>query len=192
MGEVYRIFGEAEKAVGLYEKALPLFKKMKVVLGLGFDQRARGDLALEEKRYQDAMEHYRKFNAYTQEDNHLWGMIQSRGRIALAHAYLGNLNIARQEMHSSLVDIYQIGGDDLALQTMLAEPVCLLQEGDLAQAIELVSFLQHHPGSWNETKQHADIILDEASRDLDQEAVEGAIERGKGFDFDTVFAALTK
>jgi predicted ATPase/DNA-binding SARP family transcriptional activator len=192
LGEVYRIFGEAEKAVGLYEQALPLFKKMKVVLGLGFDQRTRGDIALEGKRYQDAMEHYRKFNAYASEDNHLWGMIQSRGRIALAHAYLGNSNKARQEMRSSLVDIYQIGGDDLALQTMLAEPVCLLQEGDMERAIELVSFLQHHPGSWNETKQHADIILDEASRDLDQEVVEGAIERGKGFDFDTVFTALTK
>jgi hypothetical protein len=56
----------------------------------------------------------------------------------------------------------------------------------------LVSFLLHHPGSWNETKQHARRIMEAAARDLDQEVVETAIERGKGLDLNSLVVQITK
>jgi predicted ATPase len=192
IGDVYRVFGEPEKALGLYEQARALFEKMNMVLGLGFDQHARGELSLREGRYSDALLHYQKFEAYAREDNHIWGMAQSRARIALAHAYLGNIEQARLDMQGALAEIYDFRQDDLTLQTMLTEPVCLVREGKMEAAIELVSFLRIHPGSWNETKQHADRILETASRDLHQEVVQAAIERGKSLDLDSVVAKLTR
>ncbi len=192
MGEVYRIFGEPKQALLWYEQAHPLFKKMNIVLGLGFDQRARGDLALREERFSDALAHYQKFDAYAREDNHIWGMAQSRGKIALANAYLGNIEQARLKIHQALTEIDNFPYDDLALQTLLAEVVCCVHEGNMEAAIELVSFLQHHPGSWNETKQHAQAILETASHDLPQEKVHAAIERGKALDLDSVVANLTE
>lgn len=191
LGEVHRIFGEPENALSLYDQARPIFEKMTIVLALGYDQRARGDLALVEKRYSNALAHYQKFDAYVREDNHLWSMTQSRARIALAYAYLGNIKQARLDVQSALKQTYDIREDALTLQTMLAEAVCLVQEGKLEAAIELVSFLQHHPTSWNEIKQHARGILEIASRDLPEEAVQAAIERGKALDFDSVVAELT-
>jgi tetratricopeptide (TPR) repeat protein len=192
LGDVYRIFGKPEKALDLYEQAHTLFEKMNMPLALGFEQRARGDLALSEERYSEALAHYQKFDAYVKEDNHIWGMTQSRARIALAHAYLGNVEQARLEMRGALAEIVEFREEDLTLQTILAEPVSLLQEGKLEEAIALASFLQHRPGSWNETKQHAHGILEMASRDLPKEVVQSAIERGKSLDFNEVIAELSK
>ncbi len=190
MGEVYRIFGEPKQALMWYEQAHPMFKKMNIVLGLGFDQRARGDLALREERFPDALAHYQQFDAYAREDNHIWGMVQSRGKIALANAYLGNIEQARLEIHQALTEIHNFPYDDLGLQTLLAEAVCRVHEGKMESAIELVSLLQQHPGSWNETKQHARLILETASRDLHPDVVQAAIERGKALDLDSVLTQM--
>jgi tetratricopeptide (TPR) repeat protein len=176
----------------LFEQAHPLFEKMNIPLALGFEQRVRGDLALGEERYSDALAHYQNFDTYVREDNHIWGMTQSRARIALAQAYLGNVEQARLEMQKALAIIYELREDDLTLQTILAEAVCLLQEGNLEEAIELASFLEHQPASWNETKQHARKIMEMASRNLPQEVVQAAIERGHLLDFNAVVAELTK
>jgi predicted ATPase/DNA-binding SARP family transcriptional activator len=192
LGEVYRIFGEPEKALELYDQTLPMFERMNIALAFAYDQRARGDLALEEKRYADALEHYQKFKVYLREETHNWSIAQSRARIALAQAYLGNIKGARLGLQDALVEIYDLGEDDLALQVLLVDAVCLLQEGNLEAAIELASFLLHHPGSWNETKQHARGILESVSHDLDQETVQAAIERGKGLELDAVMAEWIK
>jgi predicted ATPase/DNA-binding SARP family transcriptional activator len=191
LADVYRIFGEPDKALPLYEQAHLLFEKMNMILGLGFDQRARGDLALLEGRYSDALLHYQKYEAYAIQDNHLWSMAQSHARIALARAYLGDIAQARLDMQAALAEIADFRQDDLTLQTLLAEPVCLLQEEKLGAAIEWVSFLQAHPGSWNETKQQAGRILKTASRNLPQELVQAAMERGKSLDLDSLVAKLT-
>jgi tetratricopeptide (TPR) repeat protein len=190
LGEVYRIFGEPEKALGLYEQAHPIFEKMNMILALAYDQRARGDLELADKRYSDALIHYQKFYVYATEVNHIWSMAQSREKIALANAHLGNREQARLEMGSALAQAYEYREDVLALQALLAEAVCLVQEGNLEAAIELASFLQHHPASWNETRQHARGIQESASRDLPQEVVQAAIERGKALDLDAVVEEL--
>ena len=190
LGDVYRIIGEPEKALDFYEQAQPMFEEMNMVLGLSYDQRARGDLDLAEKRYPDALVHYQKFDAYAREINHIWSMAQSRARIALAYAYLGNIEQAHLDMKSALTQTYFIREDALALQTLLSEGVCLVKEGNLDEAIELMSFLQHHPASWNEVRQHARSIQEMASGRLPEEAVQAAVERGKALDLDKVVAEL--
>ena len=192
LAEVHRIFGASEKAIDYYEQAQAMFEKMNMIRGLGFDQRARGDLALMDGRYSDALSHYQKFDAHVIEDNHLWGMAQSRAKIGLAYAYLGNTHQARREMRSALTAILSFRQDDLSLHAMLAEPVSLFQEGKLEAAVELASFLQAHPGSWNETKQIADDIIKSAAGGLPQEVAQAAIERGKSLELNSVVEELTR
>lgn len=192
LGEVYRIFGEPERALELYDQTLPMFERMNMAMALGFDQRARGDLALEEKRYADALEHYQKFKVYLRKESHIWSIAQSRARIALAQAYLGNIKAARLGLQNALREIYDLREDDLALQVLLVDAVLLLQEGKLESVVEMASFLLHNPGSWNETKQHARGILESVSHDLDQDIVQVAIERGKGLVLEAILAEWVK
>jgi hypothetical protein len=104
----------------------------------------------------------------------------------LAYAYLGDLDKSRSETHKTLTDIQDWGEKELRLLTLLAEAVCLNQEGKPTQAAELAALIQHHPVSWNETRQHARQILETASQDLPEKEVQAAIERGKEMDLETV------
>ena len=158
LGDIYRIFGQPEKAMTNYEQSLPLAERMNMSLALSFDQRARGDLALQAGHFTDAMLHYQEFDRYVRADNHPWGMTQSSARIALAHAYLGNVDQAREAMRGVLKEMYEWRSDDLAMQCLLAEAVCLLKEERMEDAISMASFLQHSPISWNETRFQADGI----------------------------------
>ncbi|HJS28828.1 MAG TPA: hypothetical protein VJ768_04370, partial [Anaerolineales bacterium] len=190
-GDVFRIFGEPEKSLNFLDQAHALFERMNMTLGLGFEQRSRGDLLLQEEEYAAALANYQAFEAFVRDDNHIWGIVQSRAKIALAHAYLGDLELSRLELRSALTEIYDIREDDLALQSMLAEAVCRVREGSLDAAVELASFLQHQPGSWNETKDHAGRILGTAVQSLPEAVVKAAIEHGKGLDYGVVVADLT-
>jgi predicted ATPase/DNA-binding CsgD family transcriptional regulator len=185
-GEMYRVFGEQEKALDLYEQAHEGFERMNIILGLGYYQRAYGDLALEDARYADALKYFQEYVKYARQDNHLWSMAQAQAKLALAHAYLGELEQSRQELQTALTEMRDWGKDDLILQILLAEPVCLLQERRSEEAIELSAFILTHPVSWNETKQQAKRTLEAASRDLPQEVVESAKERGKKLSLKTV------
>jgi tetratricopeptide (TPR) repeat protein len=155
-------------------------------LALAYDQRARGDLDLAGKGYSNALEHYQKFEVYSREASHLWSMAQSHAKIALAHAYLGNIEGARQNIQSVLTQAYAIREDELTLQTLLADAVCLVQEGNFIAAIELTTLLQRHPVSWNETKWHARAIQETASSHLTEDAVQLAFARGKLLDLDSL------
>jgi len=189
-GEVHRIFGELENASRAYEGARELFEKMNLTLGLGYYERACGDLALHDGRYKDAMLHYQQFATLATTDNHTWSMVQAQAKISLIHAYLGNIQQARMEMKTALREIKKWRQDDLTLQALLTEPICLIHEGKLEEAVELASFMQNHQLSWNETKQQTRAMLEAIARDLSDEVVQSAIKRGNGLDFDSVIAGL--
>jgi predicted ATPase/DNA-binding SARP family transcriptional activator len=186
LGETYRVFGEPLKANPFYEQAYRSFAKMNYVQGLGFYERAQGDFALQEARYEDALAHYRNFMQYAIQDNHAWSMAQSRAKMALVYAYLGDLEKARSEIQKTLAEIQDWGEKELRLWALLAEAVCLQQEGKSEQGIALAAFIQHHPVSWNETRQHARQILETALQDLPEKEVQAVIERGKALDFEEV------
>jgi tetratricopeptide (TPR) repeat protein len=192
LGEIHRIFGKLENALKFYDQAYVEIEKMKMIQALGFYQRAQGDITLQESRHSDALNHYREFMSYATQDNHHWGIAQAHGRLALAQAYLGNLEESRLEYKETLSEIRDWGEIDLTLLILLAEPVCLIQEGNHEMAVELAAFIAHHPVSWNETKQHAIQILETASCSLSDEITREAAERGKALDLDSIIASLTK
>ena len=163
---------------------------MKIELGLGYHQRALGDIAVAAGQYSEALEHYQVFALHVIQDNHYWSMAQAGARLALVYAWMGNLVESRQKMMASLVDSLDWGEQDLALQAVLAETVCLVEEGKKEQAVELAAFITSHRNCWNETRQQAKAIPELASEDMPAEAVQAAIQRGQGFTLEEVAAGL--
>ncbi|MFN2195581.1 MAG: BTAD domain-containing putative transcriptional regulator, partial [Anaerolineales bacterium] len=192
LGEIYRIFGQPKKALEMYDQARLGFEEMNITLALGYDQRARGDLALQDERYSEALSFYQRYLEYAQEDNHPWSIVQAQAKIALAQAYLQNIQNSRRGVQSVLRRIQGWHQDDLALQTILAEPICLIHEEKLEAAVELASFIQNHHMSWNETKQHAGFVLEMASGKLTKKDLQAAIQRGQARDLESTVAELIK
>jgi tetratricopeptide (TPR) repeat protein len=190
LGEIYRVFGDKEKAVEHFERARIEFERLNLNEGLGYYHRSQGDLALKESRFEEALEFYKKYNAYNKQENHLWSIAQSHGKMALAHAHLGNINEARFEIKITLEKTRDWAEFDLELIALLAESICLIKEGKMEQAIEMAAFIADHPASWNETRWYAQEILDSAAQGLPEEVVHAAIDRGKMLNLETVVKNL--
>jgi tetratricopeptide (TPR) repeat protein len=186
MGEIYRVFGDKEKAIEHFERARIEFERLNLHVGLGYYYRSQGDLSVKDSRFEDALEFYKKYGVYMLQENHLWSIAQLHGKLALAHAYLGNINEARSEIKISLENTRDWAEFDLELIALLAEPICLIKEGKTEQAIEMAAFIKNHPASWNETRWHAQEILDWAAQGLPEEVVHAAIDRGKMLNLEAV------
>ncbi|MCU0484811.1 MAG: AAA family ATPase [Anaerolineales bacterium] len=178
-GEIYRIFGDLQKARAFYEQAYPGFVQRNMLLSLGYYERAYGDLAFEAADHAEALRRYEKYAYFARQENHPWSMAQARARCALAKACLGKIQPARCELHELIAEIKTWGEDELILAALLAEPVCLVQEGKAEPAVELAAFICHHPVAWREMKQQARTMLEHAAQGLPEEAVQAAIRRGE-------------
>jgi len=190
IGDVYRISGDIAKAYEAYDEAMPIFESISEYLGLGYRHRGLGDIALQERDYEDALKHYGEYLQFAIKRNHLWSIGQAHGKLALAHAYLGDVSASRAELQQSLNDLQSWPENQLYVLILLAEPVCLIHENKYEQAIELVALIASHPASWYETKQLANAILETASRDLPDKVVQSAIERGKALELESVIEEL--
>jgi tetratricopeptide (TPR) repeat protein len=190
LGDVYRVFGEREKAQELYTQAYDGFDRMNFELGMGYYQRALGDLAVAAGQYSAALEHYQQFDRHVIQDNHKWSMAQAGTKLALVHAWMGNLVDSRQKMARSLADSLEWGELDLTLQAILAETVCLVKEEKKERAIELAAFITNHKNCWNETRQQAKAILDSASEGIPEAALRAAVKRGEELTLKEVAAGL--
>jgi predicted ATPase/DNA-binding SARP family transcriptional activator len=190
LAETYRIFGHWEQALPEFEQADRCFVAKNLVLGLGYGQRAKGDYAMHQGRYADALAHYHSYLSWCRQENHLWSLAHGRGKVALALARLEDREQARAEMRAALAETRDLVERDLSLQAMLAEPVCLMQAGQHERAAELAAFIAHHPVSWNETKQQARAMLVDASSHLPAETAAAAIERGRSRLLEDVIAEL--
>lgn len=190
LGDIYRIFGQTDKALPLIEEARVGFRKLYVILGLSYCHRALGDVALKAGQYADALDHYEQFVDYATLDNHSWSMAQAHAKHSLALAFLGKTDEARQEMKTMLIDIQDWGEDELVFHALLTEAVCLTQEGKNEQAVELCAFIAAQPVTWNEIKWQAQGIQQSAAQHLSEEAVQQAVQRGQLLKLDPVVAAL--
>jgi predicted ATPase/DNA-binding SARP family transcriptional activator len=190
LGDIYRVFGETQKARALYEEAYAGFNKLDMALGLGYYQRAAGDLALGEARYAEALERYEQYLQYAMLDNHAWSTAQARTKRALALAYLEDHKQARLEIYNVLTEIRDWGEDELMLHALLVELVCLIQEGQNEQAVEFAVLIGSHPVTWNEIRQQAQAILESAARGLPEEATQVAIQNGKALSLDALIATV--
>lgn len=190
LGEIYRIFGDMQKARSVFEEAYPGLQRMNLVLGMGYYERAYGDMALEDGRCEEALARYEQYRRFATQDNHPWSMAQSRSKRALALAYLDQGKQARLEIGELIREIRSWGEDELLLNALLVEPVCWMLEGSNAQAVEMAAFIQNHRVSWNETRRQAQGMLERAARNLLEDTVRAAIQRSKELKLDAVLEKI--
>ncbi len=60
------------------------------------------------------------------------------------------------------------------------------KDGQIEQAIELLSLVSHHPASFEDIKLEAEMVLSELKPSVTQEIYQGALERGRTLEIETV------
>jgi tetratricopeptide (TPR) repeat protein len=188
MGDIHRIFGNAPKALEYYEQAHQNFERINLVLGLGYYQRALGDLAIQAGDFTRAREQYLAYQAYAGQDNHFWSMAHGSVKLAWVNAHLGELEAARQYNSDCLCQMGETVHDSLELMALLVEARCLAEEGQLDSAIALAAFAVENPVTWKETGDLAKAMLADLAEKLDEETYRAAYRHLQGQDVHQLIA----
>jgi tetratricopeptide (TPR) repeat protein len=188
-GEIHRIFGNFPKALEYYEEAHHYFERINLLLGLGYYQRALGDLAMQVGRYAEARRHYQVFQSYAEQDNHIWSMVQAYLKLAWANAHLGELEQARTALYNCLNPLRMGHDAGSELMAYLAEVRCLAEEKDFERAVALATFVAENPFSWKETSDLARAMLAELADELEEETFQAATSLLQGRDVRQLSAA---
>jgi tetratricopeptide (TPR) repeat protein len=182
LGEIYRIFGDHEQASAHYEKARLDFERVNMILGLGYYQRALGDIAMREGHYAQALQHFRAYQAYADQDNHTWSMAHASVRQAWAYANLGEVAASRGSIYRCLNLLQNADEVDMELGILLSEARCLAEEEKFETAAALAAYVAGHPLLWKETRDLAQAMLANLPESMDEESFQAACSRLQGRD----------
>jgi tetratricopeptide (TPR) repeat protein len=186
MGEIYRVFGYPKKALEFYEEAGAQFKKINLVLGLGYCQRALGDIAMLEERYADALRRYEHYYTLAEQDNHMWSMAHAHVKLAWADAHLGEIERARNNTHRCLDSLRGADETGVTLLALLCEARCRAAEGKFEAAATLAAFVATHPVCWKEFRDLAKILLVDLSKNLADAELQAANKQFQGRDLNVL------
>ena len=119
-----------------------------------------------------------------EQENHSWGVAQAHGKLALAHAWLGDCTPARRALRLALAGAGELGQNDLLLLSLLAEALCLQRAGQFEAAVRLAAFIAQHPVSWNETKAQARALQAAAALPLSAAQAQAAEQSARALDLE--------
>ncbi len=182
LGETYRVFGYPQRAREFFDEARAQFEKINLVLGLGYYQRAIGDLAMQEGRYADARHHYAAYSSLTEQDNHLWSMAQAYAKEAWAAAHLGDVDYSRGNIFRCLDVLQEADETGVTLLALLCEACCRAEEGKFEAAAALAAFVAAHRLSWKENHDLAEVLLADLSEHLTDGELRAASKQLEGRD----------
>lgn len=163
MGEIYRIYGQMNKAREYFELSRADFDRWEIPLGQGYYQRSLGDMAMQAGAYAQALQHYNVFLRYVEGYNHLWSIAEAQAKLAWANSHLAEIDMARGQIQACLAIIQNMNELQLEHLAMLAEVRCRVEEGKTQAAIELALTIANHPRSWNETRILAQNLVERLS-----------------------------
>jgi tetratricopeptide (TPR) repeat protein len=192
MGELLRVMGDAEAASAWYERALQIFDKEGDHVGRSYYFRGMGDLALEEKNYESARQHFSTSADLAKSVNHTWMICYSLSKLARAQGELQDNKSAKKNFR----DAFQYGMKTLDQGIMLVALVEYAEfcskRGRYERAVELCSLVQNHFVSWNETKKKASILLDSIKKSLPRKHFNEAQKHGRSLDLWKTVEGLIK
>jgi predicted ATPase len=187
MGELYRLMGNFEQAKIWYQKSLPYFEKIQDNNGIGFYFRGLGDIALELKQWEEAYQQFQKsIHALTYEHRawSTWSLAYVQAGLGRALIGLGKFPEAREVLQKAIHNTQEYNSWDLIFVPLVGFARLFVALGEPQRAIELAEFIFSDPLSWNETKNQAREVLEEASRNLPENVAQAALRRSQAMTMD--------
>jgi predicted ATPase/DNA-binding SARP family transcriptional activator len=189
LGEIYRLMGDLEQAKLYYQKSLPLFEKISDNLGIGFVHRGFGDMARMQRQWDEARKEFEQALEYhhkVQRSNIPWGLIYYHSRLGNAWQHKGELERARQHIKLSLDNTEKWPFLDIKAVALVGTASLLEAMGKANRAIEVAACVESQPTTWNEVKQEASEILEEARRVVSAEEAQEAVRMGVEMDMEVL------
>jgi predicted ATPase/DNA-binding SARP family transcriptional activator/tetratricopeptide (TPR) repeat protein len=187
LGEIYRLMGDVGLAKRYYQEAFPQFEKLQDNLGLGFNHRGNGDIALMLGNWAEAKREFEEALRYQEREQRKfrnWGLTYYHAKLGIALVNLGEFNDARQHLKTSLSLVNTWPYPDLRALPLIGIASLLTATGHPDQAIEITACVVRQPTTWNEVKGQASKIMEAARQALPPNEAMRWQERGEGIRID--------
>jgi tetratricopeptide (TPR) repeat protein len=182
MGDLQRLMGDVEAAAEWYTRAYQIFDKEQDHVGRSYYFRGMGDLALEQKIYESAGDHFSTSADLAKLTNHTWMVCYALSKLARTQMELQDVKSATKNFH----DAFQYGMKTLDQGVMLVAVMEYAEFcsklGQNERAIELCSLVLNHFVSWNETKKKASMLLDSIKKSLPRKYFNEVQKHGRSLD----------
>jgi predicted ATPase len=195
LGEIYRLMGDLEQAKIYYQESLPLFENISDNLGIGFVYRGFGDIARMQGRWDEARKEFEQaleFHHKVQRGNTPWGLIYYHSRLGNVWLHLGELEKAKHQIKLSLDNTEKWPFLDIKAVALVGAASLLAAMGRTTRAIEVAACVESQPTTWNEVKQEAGEVLEEARKAVSTEEAQKAEQLGVEMDMEALRKQLLK
>ncbi|MBV7334797.1 protein kinase [Chloroflexi bacterium TSY] len=179
----HRLWGNHKKAERLYCLNLDTLKDAGLRYNAAKVSTDLGVVLYEQGDYQSAKKLY-------QESHNFWTEINNEPELASTLRHLGHVaavtdraDDAQDNYHQALTWSIKHRLAPIALDIFVGAAKLSVPDGDIQQAVELLSLAEYHPAGTFETKENARRLWDKLAADLPSEAVTGAKARGQTLDW---------
>jgi predicted ATPase/DNA-binding SARP family transcriptional activator len=187
LGDIERLAGEYDAALGHYEEARLIFQRLDSQVGLAFYFRGLGDVYLATGDPTTSLDYYQRSLDIAQE-HHDWSATFALGGLGRALLALGRYQAAGTEFGKALKLAYEINHIDLMMLIFAGVCRLLLATNEKERAVELGTFVYHHHITWVEIKNQVSDTINLASRQLSDEQISAAQERGRNASKEAIVA----
>jgi len=190
LGEIERLDGNYDLAQTFFRDARDRFQAQENRQGLVFYHRGLGDIALDQGDYTEAEARFEQSKRMAGQETNRWPgayALVGLGRVALAKR---QYDLAKERFLASFKYNYRCADPSLCLVALIGLAAVYNESGDPEQAVFLCVLILNHPQTWRETRDQAQAVLEEATRQLPVEVAEAAQKRGLAADFEQVIDDL--
>ncbi len=190
MGNVAKELGEHMQARELYQESLEIKREIGDRKGIANSLGNLGNVALIMGQYDEARKYHQEALTMCEEIGFGWGMVSALVGLGNDSRALGEIQKSKKYFHEALSIATKISAVPLLLDVVVG--IASLSTTEKAKALELLTFVLHHPGAYIHTKNQAEQLSSELRAQLDPQVVESAQRRGEARKLEDITADILK
>lgn len=190
LGDLYSGMAKFEQARQAYQETVDLAKLSYQGWQETWALRGLAQLAYSTGDYQKAQEYGTESLAKCHSIGWKYGAVQANNILGLVAVAQGDEESAKQHFYESLASELVTETPPVILETLYGIARLSASEGNLEEAVELLSLILADEKTHADTKALAQSLLDELQAELTDELFESAFERGQNSDLEEVVATL--
>ncbi len=181
LGDIAQCVQHDAEAKPLYQESVALFREIEDRWGIALSLGNLGHTTYRLGEYAEAKAHLQESLALRREIGDRQGIVIALNNLASVARAMGEAQEARQYLREALERAMEIEATPLALDALL-ELALLLAEKDeeaAATALEIATFVHHHPATEAHTRVRAEALASELAARLPADLATRARERGR-------------
>ena len=181
---------EYAEAKRLRQETLEICREIGYRWGIASSLKSLGDVATRLREYDQAMRYLTDSLALLQEEGDRRSQAYTLSSLGTVAQSMEDIQESRHYFQRALAEAIEIGEPALALDILMSLAKLTAQEGDVERALELLTFVFHHPASEQQTRDQIEPLRAKLADRVPAQAVAASEIRGRALDLNELAAII--